>query len=218
MRTSRRLTALAWFAVLALALAACGGGDPVDPSSEPPGDDPTGEPAPSDEPSAPPGDVGFDNCDAEPNTCNSGEVQQGGSYTHTIEKDVLNWNLLSVDGNTFDYGQVLNGLYPGVFTSMPDFTVVVNENLMASVEQTNDDPQTIEYKVRPEAVWSDGEPVDFDDFEYIWKTLNAKDCKKCLAASTSGYDAVKTLEGSDDGKTITLTFKQPYTDWKSLFS
>ena len=223
MRTSRRLTALAWFAVLALALAACGGSDPAptDPESE--GGGTASEPEVSDSEPSEPGDavteeVGFENCDAEPNTCNGGEVKEGGSYTHTIEKDVLNWNLLTVDGNTFDYGQVLNGVYPGVFTALPDFTVEVNTNLMTSVEQTNDDPQTIEYVIRPEAVWSDGEPVDFDDFDYTWKTLNPATCKKCVAASTSGYDQVKTLEASEDGKTITLVFKKPYTDWKSLFS
>src|SRR3712207_1720386 len=120
MRKSRRLSLLAWFAVLALALAACGGGEG---GGE--GDGSEGASANL---------AGFEACADQPNECNAGEVTEGGDYTHTIEKDILNWNPLTVDGNTFDYTQVLNGIYQYTFWNLPDFEVTLNTHLMESAE------------------------------------------------------------------------------------
>src|SRR4030095_10808793 len=36
-------------------------------------------------------------------------------------------------------------------------------------------------------------------------------------ASTTGYDQIKSVKGSDNGKTVTVVFAEPFTDWKSLF-
>lgn len=215
MRKSRRLTAIAGLATLVLALAACGDGGGGDDPTEDPNTSDTSTETEGSEPTT--ASVGLENCTEEPNTCNSGEVEEGGTYTHTIEKDILNWNPLSVDGNVFDNGQVLNGIYQGVFTTLPDTTFEVNDQLMESAEITSEDPFTIEYVIRNDAVWNDGEPVDFDDFDYTYKTQNPETCPDCIAASNSGYDQIDSLEGSEDGKTVTAVFKQPYTDWASLF-
>ncbi|HSO51285.1 MAG TPA: ABC transporter family substrate-binding protein [Actinomycetes bacterium] len=87
---------------------------------------------------------------------------------------------------------------------------------MDSAEQTSTDPQTIVYKIRQEAVWSDGTPVSADDFEYLWKNLNGS-IKDNDVAATTGYDQIESVEGSDNGKTVTVVFSEPFSDWKSLF-
>jgi peptide/nickel transport system substrate-binding protein len=87
---------------------------------------------------------------------------------------------------------------------------------MDSAEQTSADPQTIVYKLKQEAVWSDGTPVSADDFVYLWKNLNGS-VKGNDVASTTGYDQIKSVEGSDNGKTVTVVFAEPFSDWKSLF-
>src|SRR2546430_1090868 len=35
---------------------------------------------------------------------------------------------------------------------------------------------------------------------------------------TTGYDQIDKVEGSDNDKTVTVTFKTPYPDWKGLFA
>jgi len=45
--------------------------------------------------------------------------------------------------------------------------------MMVSAEITNSSPQTVVYKIKPEAVWDDGTPIDAADFTYAWKTRTA---------------------------------------------
>ncbi|MDQ1709664.1 MAG: glutathione transport system substrate-binding protein [Frankiaceae bacterium] len=153
-----------------------------------------------------------------PNGVNTGKVSAGGTLTYTLEKTIDNWNILTSAGNTFETAEVLNSIYPNVFNVNPDLQPALNTDLMVSAEQTSASPQTLVYKIKPEAVWSDGTPINADDFIYFWKAQNGVDCKKCDINSTTGYAAIDKVEGTDSGKTVTVTMKTPYSDWKAMFS
>lgn len=196
-RTRRLIPRLAALTGMMLVLAACGGGSSGS-SSEAQGNRVTGD----------------------PNTVNSADVTKGGEATYVIEKKVVAWNGLTADGNTFDYLETYSpGILPSAFIQMPDLTSVeLNKDLLASAEVTADSPQTVVYKIRPEAVWSDGTPIGADDFIWAWKTNNGRDCLTCESASTTGYDQITSMTPSDGGKTVTAVFSKPFSDWKSLFS
>lgn len=166
-------------------------------------------------------DATFATCDQNPNTCNSGTAKQGGTVVATSEKPVYGWNVNDANANTFDITQMLAGVLPGAFIVNPDFSITPNNDLLDSATQTSTSPQTIVYKIKQAAVWSDGSPIDASDFTWAWKTENgnAADCPpdQCAAASTSGYTQIDNVVGSDNNKTVTVTFKTPFSDWKSLF-
>ncbi|MEU6645736.1 ABC transporter family substrate-binding protein [Saccharomonospora sp. NPDC046836] len=162
----------------------------------------------------------FAECDANPNQCNTlaaDQLQDGGEITMALEKNIANWNLNSTEGNVFETGMALKGVLPSTFYSQPDLKFTENTDVIESAEQTSTDPQTIVYTIKPEAVWSDGTPISADDFIYIWKTQNGRDCSDCAVATTAGYDQVSTVEGSDNGKTVTVTYETPFTDWAQLW-
>ena len=159
----------------------------------------------------------FADCGANPNTCNKGTTKPGGTFTYTIEKVITGWNLNNANSNTFDFAEVLDGILPGAFTATPDLKPVVNTDVMTSVTQTNTSPQTLVYKINPNAVWSDGTPIDATDWQYQWDTSDLTRCPKCQPASTSGYDQIQSLTPSDNGKTVTVVMKKPYSDWQSMF-
>jgi len=157
------------------------------------------------------------------NTVNAATVKQGGKITWTIEKTVQDWNPLTSLGNTFDYAQVTNGIYPNVYVPQPDYSLVLNTDLVAGDPQVTNasgsSPQKIVYKIQPNAKWSDGTPITADDFTYLWQAQNGTN-PNVDVASTTGYSAVASVTGSDNGKTVTVTFKpgQSFSDWKSLFT
>jgi peptide/nickel transport system substrate-binding protein len=185
--------------VAALVLAACGGGG---------GDD--GD--------ASEGGV-FEDCRANPNTCNAvpaDQLQQGGQLTFAIEKNITNWNQNSSQGNVFETGMAIKTVLPYTFYTAPDLTSQMNTDLLESAELTGTNPQTVVYRIKQEAVWSDGTPISADDFIYNWKTLNSRDCT-CPNAGLGGYAQVASVVGSDNGKTVTVTFSQPVADWRSLW-
>jgi peptide/nickel transport system substrate-binding protein len=156
-------------------------------------------------------------CSKNPNTCNSGKVKKGGTFTYTIEKKITGWNLNSATTSTFDIAEALDGVFPSVFTVTPDLKTSLNTDLMVSAEQTKTSPQTLVYKIQPAAVWSDGTPINVDDFEYAWKSEDPAYCKDCGAATNSGYDQIQSMTGADSGKTVTVVMKKPYTDWQGMF-
>lgn len=147
---------------------------------------------------------------------NSGTPKQGGSVTWTIEKTMDNWNALSANGNTFDYVQIINTLTPSAFLFNPSFNVSTNSDLLVSADLTSQSPQTVVYKIQPNAVWSDGVPINADDFIYNWEVQNGSDTS-IPAATTTGYQNIASVTGSDNGKTVTAVYKTPFADWKSLF-
>jgi peptide/nickel transport system substrate-binding protein len=148
---------------------------------------------------------------------NSGTAKQGGSATWTIEKTMDNWNALSANGDTFDYVQILNALTPSAFIFNPSFQVTLNSDMLQSATLTSQSPQTVVYKIKSNAVWSDGQPIDADDFIYNWEIQNGSD-PNIAAATTTGFQDISSVTGSDGGKTVTMVYKTPFADWQSLFT
>jgi len=160
-------------------------------------------------------------CEMTPNTCNSAApdtLRQGGQLVFAIEKNVTNWNVLSSAGNVFEGGEVLKPVLPSTFVTQPDLTVAMNTDLLDSARVTNTNPETIVYKIKANAVWSDGTPITAEDFRYNWKLQNGRDCPGCPVVTTSGYDQVRSVVGAADGKTVTVILTKPFTDWRQLWS
>ncbi|MYW70495.1 ABC transporter family substrate-binding protein [Streptomyces sp. SID8379] len=176
------------------------------------------------------GSAGLSSCSSQgkANTCNSGERKSGGTFTYTIEKNIQAWNIEDSNGNTFENSEAMTAVLPQVFVPQPDFGLKLNTDFVTSAEQTGASPQTFVYKINPKASWNDGTPMTADDFIFLWRTMNGKDCppppasdesqtKGCLPWSTSGWDRIKSMTGSDGGKTVTVVMDKPYSDWKSFF-
>jgi peptide/nickel transport system substrate-binding protein len=107
--------------------------------------------------------------------------------------------------------------YPSVFRIHPDFSVRLDKTFMVAAELTSHDPQTITYRIRPDARWSDGVPVTADDFHYLWRNSNGSNSKTDVF-TTTGYERIKQVTGSADGKTVTAVFDEKFADWQSLFA
>jgi peptide/nickel transport system substrate-binding protein len=153
-----------------------------------------------------------------PDTINTASVTKGGTLTYTLEKTIDNWNVLTSAGDTFETAEVENSTYPNTFNVDPDLQPVLNTDLLTSATVTSSSPQTIVYVMNPKAVWSDGTPINADDFIYLWKAQDGVDCTKCDLESTTGYSQIQSVVGSNNGETVTVVFKTPFSDWKSLFT
>jgi len=161
-------------------------------------------------------------------TCNAGVTKSGGAFTYVLEKNIQQWNVQDSNGNTFENGEAISVVLPQAFVPQPDFSAALNPDLVTSATQTSASPQTLVYKINPKASWNDGTPISADDFIYYWRTNDGKDCpappasdstqtKGCLPQSTAGYDRIKSVTGSDGGKTVTVVMNTPFSDWKQFF-
>jgi len=167
-----------------------------------------------------PSSQGWSTCDKDPNNCNSGPTKPGGTMLVTDEKKITSFFVADAASNTYDQAQIMSGLIPSPFILNPDLSVTLNKDLVTSATQTSTSPQTIVYKINPNAVWMDGSPITADDFIFNWKFQDGKDCSAadCPVAGTTGYDAIDSVTGADNGKTVTVVFKTPFPDWQALFA
>jgi peptide/nickel transport system substrate-binding protein len=100
-------------------------------------------------------------------TGSSAQIQQGGTLNYAADQEPDGFNSNTSKDNRSWVANVTINIYPVAFHLTPDFKVVMNADLLESAEQTSEDPQTVVYKIRPNAVWSDGTPVSADDFIYL---------------------------------------------------
>jgi peptide/nickel transport system substrate-binding protein len=159
-----------------------------------------------------------------PPSSSGGPVKSGGSITFALDEDVAGWNVLQANDNEFVLQEILDQTWPQAFVTHPDLKPHLNTALLTSAKVTKTEPQTVVYKINPKATWSDGTPISAQDFIYNWQAQSGnpkyKDLggKAFLAASTSGYSQIKSVTSSNGGKTATVVFSTPYSDWKALFS
>jgi peptide/nickel transport system substrate-binding protein len=145
------------------------------------------------------------------------EVKEGGEAVFAgFIATPRSWNPLTAQGDTTGNRQAQWPFYPHVFYGASDGSLQLNSDLMESATIVSVDPMTVEYKIRPEAVWSDGEPIDGDDFAFTQMVQDPRQCADCQAAWTAGYDQME-LTVSADKKTVTAVFDNPFTMWKTLF-
>ena len=155
------------------------------------------------------------------NDSNRVAVKPGGTYVHAVGNTPPNWNLLSAAGNVVQTGMVLQMITPSPYVAFPDLKHHWNEDLLASEpELIATDPQTIVYRLRPEARWNDGTPIGVEDFRYNWRTCSGHHSPACRPSTHAGYELIESVESADDGHTVVVTLAagKAFPDWDSMFS
>lgn len=160
---------------------------------------------------------GYSECQTKPDDCNSGERKDGGQIVVALGKVPANFNVNADDGNLVETVEMMNLIMPSAYFFTPSGKLQWSSDMLADEPKvTSDSPQTVVFHIKPTAKWDDGTPISADDFIYAWKTLDGHD-KNISPADTTGWDQIKSVTGSDNGKTVTVVFNEVYPDWKGLF-
>ncbi len=169
----------------------------------------------------------------------------GGTATMALDENLAGFNINTSAASEFVLQEIMNMVWPQAFIVNNKLQPVMNNQLLESAVQTSDSPQTVVYTLNPKAVWSDGTPITADDFIYNWQAQSGNTAytdvggKPYDDASTSGYNQIQSVVGSNpsggaacapgstadrnvglcpNGRTITVTFKPSFTDWRSIFT
>jgi peptide/nickel transport system substrate-binding protein len=206
MSRTRAACLVAVGATASLLLAACGGGG-------------GGAAAPAPPPSTQdfnPGAVGGTDEDyTRP------QVPDIGDVAVTVEEGFQDYNNNTGAANSQANTYINPLLQPSPYFVDENLVLRVDKDYMESVTVTSTNPQVIEWKWRPDAAWSDGQPIGCKDMYLLWLAANAtaKDGDAQIFDSTpTGYDRISGITCSPDGKTVTTTFSEPYADYRGLFS
>lgn len=194
-RSAKALGAIAMLSAAAMLFAGCAAGNTA-PSS-------------TDSPAAALPTVDWDAADA-------GDVQDGGTLTLAVGALPVNYNNSQIDGNEVDTNTLLSPTQGGPLRITTDGGTEVNPDYASSVELTSEDPQVVEIKLNPKAVWEDGTPITVADYEATWKALNGTN-EAYQVVSTTGWDQIGSVEQGSDEFDVKVTFSSVFADWQSLF-
>jgi peptide/nickel transport system substrate-binding protein len=127
------------------------------------------------------------------------------------------YNGNTADGNSIANNAVLTQVINGFWYFAPDGSVTPDKEF-GTFEKTSDDPLTVKYTINDKAVWSDGEPVDCDDFVLAWVGNSGITGENGFSsAATFGYEDQNKPACKDGDKTITVTYKKQFADWAGLY-
>ncbi len=171
----------------------------------------------------------------------------GGTATMALDENLAGFNINTSAASEFVLQEIMNMVWPQAFIVNNKLQPVLNNQLLdsASVTSTGSEPQTVVYKINPKAVWSDGTPITADDFIYNWQAQSANTAYTDVGgqpyddATTAGYNQIASVVGSapsggaacapgstadrnaglcPNGRTVTVTFKPSFADWRSIYT
>ncbi|MBO0708768.1 MAG: hypothetical protein J2P44_10415, partial [Candidatus Dormibacteraeota bacterium] len=150
-------------------------------------------------------------------------TKTGGTITYALDEDVAGFNILNATEDSGFTPGIMQQVWPSVYIVYPDLKPHLNTALVTSAKVTNTSPQTVVYQINPKATWSDGTPINAEDFIYNWQAQSGDSRYTDVGgqafqpAATGGYSSIKSVTGSNGGKTATVVFAQAFGDWQSLF-
>ncbi|WIY05881.1 ABC transporter family substrate-binding protein [Amycolatopsis mongoliensis] len=145
-----------------------------------------------------------------------------GTVTVGIDDGYSGYNNNTPDTNSSYNTYILTTVLEDAFVLDGNNKVLLNNDILDSVDVTSKDPQVVTYKIKPNLKWSDDAPFDCKDFYLTWLAnsglAKGSDGKTPFnAASTTGYDKIKTATCKDN-LTFETDYSEPYLDYKGLFS
>ncbi|MET9288024.1 ABC transporter family substrate-binding protein [Nocardia beijingensis] len=147
------------------------------------------------------------------NPKNRDEVRDGGNLRLAVTSFPSNWNTLSADGNDGEISDIERPLMPRAFDIDAAGNLTVNHDFFTDVALTGTNPQQVTYTINPEAVWSDGSPITWEDIASQAHALSGRD-KRFLIAITYGFEFVEKVERGVDDRQAVLTFNHPFGEWR----
>jgi peptide/nickel transport system substrate-binding protein len=143
------------------------------------------------------------------------KLRIGGTVTVAVPYLPTNFNPSTPAGANEVTQMVMEQVWPQGVTVDPTFNPVPS-TAFATSELISIAPQTVQYKIDPRAVWSDGTPITLQDFFYNWRQQLQTAGSLPFSGVLTGYEDISSVTSSQKGL-VTVKFRRPYADWEGLF-
>ncbi|RNL83504.1 ABC transporter family substrate-binding protein [Halostreptopolyspora alba] len=191
MRTGRTAALAAPALALALAATACSGGDVANSLDEIPA--------------------------ADINAQDRRDVRDGGTLRWGTHSAVSQYMMHHTEGNLGDAHHIMGALMPSPFAFDENGEVHNREPYLRDYE-VSDDGRELRMELNPDARWSNGDPITWEDYEQQAMTLGGKEEGDFDApGQMHGYDRIDSVERGDSEYDLTVRFSEPFGEIGLLF-
>jgi peptide/nickel transport system substrate-binding protein len=149
------------------------------------------------------------------------------SIGYAVDAVIASYNGGSTVGANSDAAAVFARVLTGFFYTGPDGQQIADTDFGTAKEVPGED-QTIQYRLNPDGVYSDGVPTSCDDLVLEWAARSGRFTKPGPggpvpvfdAASTAGYADIERVECQPGSKDATVVFRpdRHFLAWKTLFN
>lgn len=196
MRTRRAAKYAAPLMALALMAGACGGNGDEEQNGETLADIPASDINPAD----------------------PSELVEGGTFNWGINEYPTQYNMEHVQGNLGNVQRIAAAVMPRMVKFDEAGDIHPDPDYAESID-ISDDGLTITYTLNPEAEWSNGEPITWEDFEAMAETVGGKrdnDSEFDIGDKT-GHELIESVEKGEDEFEVIVELESPYGEWPLLF-
>lgn len=151
------------------------------------------------------------------NAVEADDVDPGGELRWPYDRVPLTFNYHQVNGPEDETRAVLGAVLPRVFVTTADGRRRTDPDYVLAADMVSRVPQVVRYVINPSAVWSDGKPITWRDFEAQWQALNGTN-PAYQTASTNGYDDIASVRRGADDREVLVTFEDKFAEWDGLFT
>jgi peptide/nickel transport system substrate-binding protein len=140
----------------------------------------------------------------------SDDPRDGGTAVIGADQEPACLNVLLANCNVQWASWTAGVALPGAFRVTPSFSY---EQVLVERVDVATNPFTLTYRIKEEAVWTDGRPVSADDFLFtLAVTLDSRND----IGTRRGYELIAQSVKVDE-KTVRFVFTRPYGAWRTLF-
>ncbi|CAM3727623.1 ABC transporter family substrate-binding protein [Nocardiopsis rhodophaea] len=180
---------------LALAAAACGGGGDS-------GNDETLADIPA----------------SDINATDRADLKEGGTFHWGINEFPTQYQRFHTQGNLGNVERIASAVLPRAHYYDDAGDPHPDENYVKKSE-ISDDGKTLTFELNPDATWSNGEPITWEDYAAQAETIGGhrKNAAKFKIGDATGYDRIEKTEKGKDKFEVVFTFSTPFGEWPRLF-
>ena len=144
-----------------------------------------------------------------------GNVLPSGEIAVAYPDEPLSLNPYTFEGDANSTRDLLRPVLPTLLKVEPDMSY--EPSLATKVPSGSDikaNPFSVTFRLRRDAVWSDGTPITSADVRFTWETIRNPNSP---IAMRSPYDRITDVV-AEDQRTVRIVFDGPYPAWRDVFS
>ncbi|MFI5775988.1 ABC transporter substrate-binding protein [Nocardia sp. NPDC051570] len=140
------------------------------------------------------------------------------SIGYAVDAAPVSYNGGSALGANGGAAAVFSRVLTGFFYTGPDGQPVADTDF-GTAKEVPGEAQTIQYRLNPDGVYSDGAPTSCDDLVLEWAARSGR-FPQFDAASTAGYADIERVECQPGSKDATVVFRpdRHFLAWRTLFN
>ena len=149
------------------------------------------------------------------------------SIGYAVDASIASYNGASTLGASSGAAAVFGRVLTGFFYTGPDGQQVADTDV-GTAKEVPGETQTVQYRLNPDGVYSDGVKTSCDDLVLAWSARSGKFTRPgdrgpvslFDAASTVGYDEIERIDCQPGSKDATVVFRpgKHYLPWRTLFT